>query len=50
MLWNSILPSLTRHIDLFSVAIIVSEGQTVRAGETTIAWFGGVAGWPVRID
>jgi phosphatidylserine decarboxylase len=33
-----------------SAAIIVSEGQTVLAGETTIAWFGGVAGWPVRID
>ncbi|MCC6737170.1 MAG: phosphatidylserine decarboxylase [Bauldia sp.] len=33
-----------------SAAIIVSEGQTVLAGETTIAWFGGVAGWPVRVD
>lgn len=31
-------------------AIIVSIGQTAVAGETTIAWFGGVAGWPVRID
>lgn len=33
-----------------SAAIIVSEGQTALAGETTIAWFGGVAGWPVRVD
>ncbi len=33
-----------------SAAITVSEGQTAIAGETTIAWFGGVAGWPVRVD
>jgi phosphatidylserine decarboxylase len=31
-------------------AITVSEGQTTIAGETTIAWFGGTAGWPVRVD
>jgi phosphatidylserine decarboxylase len=31
-------------------AITVSEGQRAVAGETTIAWFGGVAGWPVRVD
>jgi len=31
-------------------AIIVDPGQTAIAGETTIAWFGGVAGWPVRVD
>lgn len=30
--------------------ITVSEGQTAIAGETTIAWFGGTAGWPVRVD
>ncbi len=33
-----------------TAAITVTEGQTAIAGETTIAWFGGVAGWPVRID
>lgn len=33
-----------------TAAIIVNEGQTAIAGETMIAWFGGVAGWPVRID
>lgn len=31
-------------------AITVSVGQTAIAGETTIAWFGGVAGWTVRTD
>lgn len=31
-------------------AITVDPGQTAIAGETTIAWFGGVAGWPVRVD
>ena len=31
-------------------AITVNDGQTAIAGETTIAWFGGVAGWPVRVD
>ncbi len=31
-------------------AITVSVGQTAVAGETTIAWFGGVAGWTVRTD
>lgn len=31
-------------------AIIVDPGQTAIAGETTIAWFGGEAGWPVRVD
>ena len=31
-------------------AITVNQGQTAIAGETTIAWFGGVAGWPVRVD
>ncbi|MGD9740267.1 MAG: phosphatidylserine decarboxylase [Bauldia sp.] len=33
-----------------SAAIIVNQGQTAIAGETMIAWFGGVAGWPVRIE
>lgn len=33
-----------------SAAIIVSPGQTTIAGETMIAWFGGVAGWPVRTE
>jgi len=31
-------------------AITVNVGQTAIAGETTIAWFGGVAGWTVRTD
>ena len=31
-------------------AITVNEGQTMTAGETTIAWFGGAANWPVRVD
>jgi phosphatidylserine decarboxylase len=31
-------------------AITVNEGQTAIAGETTIAWFGGVAGWTVKTD
>jgi phosphatidylserine decarboxylase len=30
--------------------ITVNEGQTMTAGESTIAWFGGSAGWPVRVD
>ena len=41
------------RLDVFlppGAAITVSEGQTTIAGETTIAWFGGVAGWPVRVD
>ena len=41
------------RLDVFlppNAAITVSEGQTAIAGETTIAWFGGVAGWPVRVD
>lgn len=41
------------RLDVFLPAgatITVSEGQTAIAGETTIAWFGGVAGWPVRVD
>ena len=41
------------RLDVFlpaGAAITVSEGQTAIAGETTIAWFGGVAGWPVRVD
>jgi len=28
----------------------VNEGQTMIAGESTIAWFGGDANWPVRVD
>jgi phosphatidylserine decarboxylase len=41
------------RLDVFLPAgatITVSEGQTAIAGETTIAWFGGVAGWLVRVD
>lgn len=41
------------RLDVFlpaSAAITVSEGQTAIAGETTIAWFGGISGWPVRVD
>lgn len=41
------------RVDIYlpkQAAITVSEGQTMIAGETTIAWFGGSAGWPVRVD
>lgn len=33
-----------------NAAITVDPGQRAVAGETTIAWFGGMAGWPVRVD
>ncbi len=33
-----------------SAAITVSEGQSTIGGETIVAWFGGVAGWPVKVD
>ena len=41
------------RLDVFlpaGAAITVSEGQTAIAGETIVAWFGGIAGWPVRVD